>query len=172
MFTLPVFSEDRESFHFFLCLDPTSLSSGSYSGIVTVSGPDGLGHAAIQVTVNKKTSAFYWQALLVLLVSVVFLVYKEMTNTDRLSFSEWKVKQAAGPNLPVSAYMTDKSARWGVGFLLIEFAVPLAIAFGAMYGVYSNDPAWGADTLGAWISLFGTAFAAAGLRSLIVAGRQ
>ena len=42
----------------------------------------------------------------------------------------------------------------------------------ASVGTSTKDPAWGADALTAWFALIGTALAAAGLRSLLVAGRQ
>ena len=55
---------------------------------------------------------------------------------------------------------------------MLEFTVPLAAAFGAMYAAYSQSTAWGADGISAVIALLGTAFAAAGVRSLISEARK
>jgi hypothetical protein len=184
-FTKPVFDAGGQSFHFNMCIDSASLHAGSYSGIVTIDGPRGLGRTSVRVTVNKKNPSLFWAAAIVtLIIAMIFLLYKEVTNTDHKSFSDWKTdatekwkKDHPNEDQPedVTAWRTfilDKTARFGVGFLLLEFLVPLAIAFGAMYAVYSKDPAWGADALTAWFALIGTALAAAGLRSLVVAGRQ
>jgi hypothetical protein len=144
-FSLPRLNPARTRMAFVACVPGEGLEAGSYVGLVTIEGPEGVGPASLALTANAKDGGLFWLGSLVaLVVAAILLVYKETQKT---------------------------TTKWTPGFWLLEFAIPLAVAFGAMYTAYSQTAAWGSDGIASVITLVGTAFAAAGLRSLIVAAR-
>ena len=54
-------SHDRRSISFAVCLNPVGIAAGKYVGSITVSGPEGLGSTAVNLTVNaKKKQTLAW----------------------------------------------------------------------------------------------------------------
>ena len=145
-FTVPRFNPARSRMAFVACVPGEGLDAGSYAGLVTIEGPEGVGPTNFALTANAKDGLLFWVGSLVALVfAAILLLYKETQKTTE---------------------------KWTTGFWLLEFFVPLGLAFGAMYTAYSQSTSWGSDGIASVIALVGTAFAAAGLRSLIVAARS
>jgi len=147
VFPLPLFTEPQisgDEISFIACLDGKGVEAGSYTGQIRLSGPPGLGRATVSVTVNAKSG--FWFALgltIALLAAAALLVFR--------------TKRAGG------AFDGD---FYGEG------AVSLIAAGLAMYGVYRQDPAWGADGFGSVLALAGAGLSAAGLKTFIEAVRK
>jgi hypothetical protein len=146
-------SHDRRSISFSACLNPAGISPGKYVGFITVSGPEGLGSASINLTVNAKDGTlFIVSGIVALLGAFVLLVLKDAA-TAKTESSQW----SAAFLVPISSPMW-----WGATVLT------LAAAFGTLYNIYANDPAWGASGFAGLISLVGAATAAVGGHAIIM----
>jgi hypothetical protein len=147
-FTEPVISSDRTEIRFTACINGDGADAGRYVGAIRVGGPIGLEPATVAVTANMKAaSETFWAALVASLVlALVLLLFRRQRDPDE------KID----------------------GGFVAQVVFPLGAAGLAMYGVYANDPAWGADEFTAVIGLAGTALGAAGLKSLFdaQAGRR
>jgi hypothetical protein len=138
----PKFINGRKEIQLLTCISAAGADAGTYTGQISINGPSGLNGATITTTINAKSVLFFWLgSILGLLASAVLLTYR------------------------VRQELKDKS----VVRQLLSVAVPLVAAFIAMWTIYANDPAWGADRLSAVFALAGAAFGAAGGGSLITA---
>lgn len=140
-FTVPRIAADRRHITFTICLNAAGVSPGKYVGSVTVAGPEGLGEARVGITANLKARWRVWlsSAFLAMALSAAALIFKDWTKDPKLLTKGWWFKTIG----------------------------TLVVTFGALAGVYVNDPTWGASTLAAGIALIGTALAAVGGRKLI-----
>jgi hypothetical protein len=171
-FSVPRIAATRDRISFVVCVSGDGLKAGSYAGVVTLSGPRPLGRIDVPVTVHVKHASFFWLgAAFALLTTLLLLAFKELRNDDKKGYAAWKQKLRTHPKRPRLAYFLTAKTRFGLDFWLIECIVPIGAAFGAMYAIYAATPTWGVEGLAAWFSLLTAAFAAAGVRSLIVAVR-
>jgi hypothetical protein len=163
-----------------VCLNGSGLEAGSYAGNILVEGPRGLAPASISLTANAKDSHLaLWGAVGVLLLALFFLVLRgaaaRQAKTEEVHAKEFAKattdaereeavqKQAQAPER-LTKYVREvfKDLNWWV-----TSVVALGLAAGTIYGIYSANPSWGADTLGSVISLVGPAFTAVGVQSVI-----
>jgi hypothetical protein len=152
-YTNPTFSPDRKSISFTACLDPDDIAAGKYVGSVTVSGPAGLGAATVNLTVNAKNGTFFkigWG--IGLAVAFVLLLVKDAA---RLKEGKPKFTDLWRPFVSPIWWVTTLGA--------------LAVAFGAVLTIYSNDPAWGAGGWVATANLIGAVLSAIGAQSILTA---
>lgn len=180
-FTEPRISAARNRITFTMCLDGSGLDAGSYAGSILVEGPKGLAPTSISVTENAKNLYLAGGgAVAVLALAFVFLVIRgaaarqlkteerlvgDVANTETESgLGEALNKQRQHQPEPVRSYVLDvfKDLNWWVTSI-----VALALAAGSIYGLYSADPSWGADTVGSVIALVGPAFTAVGVQSVV-----
>lgn len=154
-FSEPRFIEGRRSIVFTACLDAHDVPAGSYTGQITMTGPDGLGRADMTITANAKNwRLFVWGLILALLAALLLLVYGAIT------------KDRDDPNNPIDWKEATKATLGSFSFLA-QTAVSLVAALVAAIAIYSQDPAWGEDVGPSVIALAGAALAAAGVQSLI-----
>jgi hypothetical protein len=139
-FTDPRFSADRKHFTFTICMNANGVEPGKYVGALTVSGSEGLGEASVATTANLKAGLLLWAGLTALAMAL---------SGGALY---WK---AASKNTPTGR------AWW------LKTVFALVVAFGLLAKAYDGDPAWGADTLNAFLAVVGTAFASIGGRKLL-----
>jgi hypothetical protein len=173
----PLISHVRDRISFNVCVDGDGLKAGTYTGTVTVSGPLLLDQVDVPVAVTVKDWKFFIRGVgLAMLVTLLFLLYKELRNDDKVGYAAWRRRRRpsfsgrlAGLRRRVAYFMSPRS-RFGVDFVAIECLVPIGAAFAAMFGIYSATAGWGSDGLAQVFSLFTAAFTAAGVRSLIVTG--
>jgi hypothetical protein len=148
----PRISADRRKITFNVCLDPAGLDAGKYVGTVTVSGPEGLSDASVGITANLKESDWFWRGSIAAgLIAFLLLLFKG-TSSKKKESENWRAAFVECIADPV----------WWV-----SSAIALGAAFGALWRVYVEDPAWGATGLGAALALVGTAFAAVGGQALL-----
>jgi len=153
-FTVPVISEDRQSISFSICLNAAGIAAGKYVGLVSVSGPPGLGAASINLTVNAKDAQLFTFGWIVALLGAFGLLLIKDAAAAKTGANNW----GAALSQPLT-----NLAWWGAT------VVALATAFGALYGAYSADPAWGATGFAGIVSLVGTAFGAIGGHAILTA---
>ncbi|HEY5816288.1 MAG TPA: hypothetical protein VIS95_08105 [Solirubrobacterales bacterium] len=152
-FTSPKISADRRSIVFSACFDASGISAGKYVGSITVSGPVGLGAAAVSVTVNAKDSGLFVLGVIIAIIAA-FLLLLVKDASAVLSEHENKWRKAFGA--------TVADPRWWV----ITVGA-LAAAFGALITAYDTDPAWGASGFSSLWTLVGSALAAIGGQSIL-----
>jgi hypothetical protein len=155
-FTEPRISQDRQSITFNACLDPGQIPAGKYVGSITLSGPPGLSAASVALTVNAKTATwFYVGAGLALAAAFLLLVVKDA--------AAYRSKTSnPTPNWAHSFAHPVTDPIWWV-----TTVIALATAFGTLWAVYSNDPAWGSGEFSDVSALIGAAFAAVGGQTII-----
>ncbi len=159
-FSLPTFSPDRRSLSFTICLDAAGVHAGKYVGLITVSGPAGLGAGSINLTINTKgdKAFFYGWSIALLIGAFLLLLIKDAAaakakNSAIVGYDWWDALK-----VPVRDLLW-----WTVT------VIALGAAFGALYGAYSADPAWGAAGFAAIVPLVGTAFSAIGGHAILTA---
>jgi hypothetical protein len=154
-FSQPRISSDRRNIIFDICLNPGSIPPGKYTGSVTIGGPPGLSAATLSLTVNAKTSTSFWfGATLSLIAALLLLILK-----DAAAF-----RTASNPQ-----------PSWWKAFLhpisdppwLATTVVALGTAFGTLYAVYANNPAWGSGGFSDIAALIGAGFAAVGGHAIL-----
>jgi hypothetical protein len=154
-FSNPRISPDRKTVFFSACLDPKGISAGKYVGTITVSGPAGLGAASVNLTINAKKGTFFWVWMIATLsVAFALLLIKDAATAYPNVSSNW----GKAVLVPIS------DPRWWAATL-----VALGGALGIMYGVYANDPSWGASELTAAFALVGSGLGAIGAQSIVTA---
>lgn len=179
-FTEPRISAGRDRITFTVCLNGHGLEAGSYSGNVLVEGPTGLAPTSISITANAKNSDLaFWGGLGVLSLAFLFLVLrgaaarqakteekhaKEFARATSNSERQQAVDSQADEPEQLRKYLGGvfKDLNWWV-----TSVVSLGLAASTIIGIYSANPAWGADTLGSIVSLVGPAFTAVGVQSVI-----
>lgn len=155
-FSEPRISQDRQSITFNICLSPGSAPPGKYVGAVTISGPPGLGATSVSLTVNAKVDTlFYLGSALSLAAAFLLLVLKDAA-AFRSAAADPK------PNWDRSFRHPLTDPIWWATTL---FA--LAAAFGTLYAVYANNPAWGSGGFSDIAALIGAALAAIGGQTII-----
>lgn len=151
-FTEPHIAADRKAITFSACLDPDGIAAGKYVGTITVGGPAGLSGGSVNLTVTAKNDGLFWTgAVITMLIAFVLLLVKDAAVSFKSPDGNWW--QA------LRVPLTDLR-WWGAA------AIGLGGAFGALYGIYANDPAWGASGVAAVIALIGSGFAAIGGKSI------
>jgi hypothetical protein len=154
-FTEPRISQDRQSITFNACLDPGQIPAGKYVGSITLSGPPGLSAASVSLTVNAKTSTwFYVGAGLALAAAFLLLVVKDA--------AAYRSKTSPTPDWGPSFVHPVTDPIWWV-----TTVVALVAAFGTLWAVYANNPAWGSGEFSDVTALIGAAFAAIGGHTII-----
>jgi hypothetical protein len=154
-FSQPRISQDRQSITFNACVDPGSIPAGKYVGSITLSGPPGLSAASVAVTVNAKTATwFYVGAGMSLLAAFLLLVVKDA--------AAYRGKANPTPDWAHSFLHPLADPIWWV-----TTVVALATAFGTLWAVYANNPAWGSGEFSDVSALIGAAFAAVGGHTII-----
>ena len=159
-FSEPRISQDRQSITFNVCLDPGPIPPGKYVGAVTLSGPPGLGAASVSLTINAKVdTAFYIGSLISLIAALLLLVLK-----DAAAF-KGRPPQGQNPTNWVESFLHPiKDPVWWATTI-----VALGTAFGALYAIYANNPAWGSGGFSDIAALIGAALAAIGGHTIITA---
>jgi hypothetical protein len=151
-FTEPRISTDRKSVTFSACLRPEGIAAGKYVGTITIGGPAGLSGGSVNLTVTAKNDSLFWSgAVIAMLIAFLLLLFKDAAVSFKSPYGNWL--QALGEPL--------RDLRWWGAT-----AIGLGTAFGALYGIYANDPAWGASGIAAVIALIGAGFAAIGGKSI------
>jgi hypothetical protein len=153
-FSNPRISLDRRSMSFSACLSPDGIAAGKYVGLVTVSGPAGLGVASVNLTVNAKDGGLFMIGVIVAIVAAFGLLVVKDASLAKTDATGWGQAMLA----PV------KDPRWWV-----TTVATCAAAFGALYTIYANDPAWGAGGWAAVSSLIGAGLSAIGAHSIVTA---
>lgn len=152
-YTSPTFSADRKSLSFTACLNPDGIAAGKYVGSITVSGPTGLGAASVNLTVNAKSGTSFWLGVGIgALVAFVLLLVKDAARL-----------KAGKPKF------ADLLLPFGDPIWWVTTLGALAVAFGAVIAIYTNDPAWGAGGWTATANLVGAVLSAVGAQSIVTA---
>ncbi len=154
-FTQPRISADRKALSFSVCLDPHGIAAGKYVGTITASGPAGLSATSVNLTVTAKNGSLFKEGIVAAIVlCFVLLLFKDAVAWFKQPGDSW-LKALKEPL---------KDMRWWAAT-----AIGLGAAFGTLYAGYANDPAWGANGLGAVIALVGSAVAGIGGKSIVSA---
>jgi len=153
-FTLPVIAEDRQSISFSVCLNAAGVSAGKYVGLITISGPPGLGAASVNLTVNAKDAQLFTFAWVLTVIGAFCLLLVKDAAAAKTAANNW------GKALLVPL---TNLAWWAAT------AVALITAFVALQAAYSADPAWGATGFTGVASLVGTALGAIGGHAVLTA---
>lgn len=160
----------RQRIQFGVCLDPSGLPAGRYTGLVNISGPPGITGTTVAITAHAKdANAFRWGASIALLAALVTLLFRGAAE-KRLELRPAPTEAQPNPQWPT--WKRGLREALGDGQFMFTSIIALATAFGALYAAYSNDPAWGASGLTGTFSLIVTAFAAVGGQSMLAALRQ
>jgi hypothetical protein len=150
---------------FTMCVDGSNLPSGSYTGLISVSGPEGFKPVDVSMTVNaKNASLFGWALGGSLIITFALLAFKGAADKQ-----DKATREAAQTTKALSKKQVrrrDPKVLRDKGWWGLTLAV-LGAGVGAAYLVYSQSPAWGDDAVGAAISVAGAVFAPAGLKSTL-----
>lgn len=150
-------SHDRRSISFAVCLNPVGIAAGKYVGSITVSGPEGLGSTAVNVTVNaKKKQTLAW--LIALIAAGWLLLMKDTAAAKNVNA---KLTWRRAFQVPLS------SPLWWTATV-----ITLGAAFAALVNIYSSDPAWGASGFASLVSSVGAATAAIGGHAILTMGSK
>jgi hypothetical protein len=154
-FSEPRISPDRQAITFDACLDPGSIPAGKYVGSITLSGPPGVSAASVALTVNAKTATwFYAGAGLALVAAFILLVVKDA--------AAYRSKTT-----PVPSWGHSFAHPLGDPIWWVTTVFALGAAFGTLWAVYANNPAWGSGEFSDVSALIGAAFAAVGGHTII-----
>lgn len=175
-FSNPQLIEHRKKILLRICLDADGAKPGTYSGAVYISGPRGIGSTSVAMTANLKTSGAFFllaQILAILLALFLLLLKAAKEENDRL-------KEARKKEVDDGERETPKPIKWREAILpnLTDLGfwastlIALGAAFVAMRAIYDSTPAWGTETWTNVFALFGTAFGAAGIGSLLTTFTQ
>ena len=88
-FSLPTISADRQSISFSICLNADGIAAGKYVGLVTVSGPVGLGAASINLTVNAKDAQLFTIGWIVALLGAFSLLLIKDAAAAKTKDNDW-----------------------------------------------------------------------------------
>jgi hypothetical protein len=166
-----------------VCLNGSGLEPGSYLGNVLVEGPRGLAQTNVSITENvKNRDLAAWGAVVALIAAFAFLVLRgaasrqataiedhrreldrALTSGDQSQVADLR-KLENRPKPRIRSYIGDvfKDLNW-----IVTTIVALAVALGTIIGLYSADPAWGADKIASFAALVGPAFSAVGVQSVV-----
>ena len=185
-FTKPHISRTRDRITFTVCLNGSGLEAGSYLGNVLVEGPRGLAQTNVSITENAKNRDLaVWGAVVALIAAFAFLVLRgaasrqatatenhrrelDQALTDDTDAGRKRAAELRKPeNVPkprIRSYIRDvfKDLNW-----IVTTAVALAVAAGTIIGLYSANPAWGADKIASFAALVGPTFSAVGVQSVV-----
>lgn len=139
-FSKPRFINGRREIQFRVCVDAAAAEPGTYSSQVFVSGPKGLSGTSVTATITAKEQTWFLIGFVVVLGAALVLLIAIVQQDMRRNTTSLKVITVLGS---------------------------LVAAGGAMYAIYSADPAWGADPIAGVFALGGTAFGAAGVGSFV-----
>lgn len=160
-YTEPVIKQNRHLITFTACIDSADLPAGSFIGTMTLSGPNGLEPATVNVAVNMRDGGRFRLGLTVALLAalglMVFQRARELKEEAKQANTELRWVPALG-------------RTFNFGFV-VESLIGLTTGALAAGGVYAQDVAWGDDTFPSLVSLAGTTLAAAGVQSFIATAR-
>ncbi len=145
--------QNRRGIRFTVCLNPAAdLPAGQYAGSVLVEGPPGVEGTVVTIAANAKDRDLFVGGLIItLILALLVLLYQGAAGRRRTSTEPW------GPAFRA----TGKDLGW---FAPTLFA--LGAAGGTLFGLYTDDPAWGADGLSSVASLIGAGLAAVGAKAI------
>jgi hypothetical protein len=155
---------------FGICLDPSSLPAGRYTGLINIDGPTGVEGATVAISANAKDAAWFWRgAVIAFLAALATLLFKGAAD-KRLELAEPPTE--GEPNPPRPKWREAFAKALGDLQFIFTSLVALGTAFAALYTAYANEPSWGADGVASVFTLVVTAFAAVGGQSLLAGLRQ
>jgi hypothetical protein len=155
---------------FGICLDPSNLPAGRYTGLINIEGPAGVEGTTVAISANAKDAAWFWRgAVIAFLAALTTLLFKGAAD-KRLELATPPTDEQ--PNPPRPKWRTAFGKALGDLQFVFTSVIALGTAFAALYTAYANDPSWGADGVASVFSLVVTAFAAVGGQSLLAGLRQ
>lgn len=140
-FSKPEIVDNRKRIKFTICVSAENGEPGTYTGQVLLSGPLGLSSTTLTQTAQLKTKEGTFLLILIVILLAVGVLLWWKTNLD----------------------LEGKKQKTRIGLIVIS----LASVGAAMYQIYNDNPAWGADKFASALALLGTALAAAGLGSTV-----
>jgi hypothetical protein len=165
-FSAPVLLSPRE-IGFTICVDGSELRSGSYTGSVSIVGPERFQAQSLSITVNAKNGKlFAWVLPSALVVSFLLLVLKGAADRTDRRVREEVQDQSKDANDFQNPGGRDLRVLTDWGWWIATFVV-LALGLAAGYAIYADNPSWGSDALASVIAVAGAVFAPAGLRAVL-----
>jgi hypothetical protein len=151
---------------FTLCINMDGAQAGTYVGQLIVGGPGKIQPATIAVTINVKNRTLFLQGLAVAIL-LAFALLLALATKKRWDVIDSKKTPKCPPCLATAMgqALTDAWGFW------LPTAIAIVAAGVAMYQVWDNTVAWGADTGASLIALGGTTLSAAGIGSFLTSIR-
>jgi len=146
-FTRPWIHSHGERISFAVCIDAAGGDPGTYTGQVEVSGPVGLAPFQLAQTAQLKAPVagrFGLLFLLALAVAGIF-IWRKVGEENH----------------------AKKGKKFGAQMLVVLISVGAAAY--AMWRIYDQSPAWGADWFASFAALVAAGFAAGGIGTTITA---
>jgi hypothetical protein len=174
-------SRNRKTLSFRVCLDPDNdLPAGKYVGTISLEGPPGVDSSTMTITANAKDGGVFWASSILSLVLAFFVLLYKASKEERTRRTADVEKRMPTPQgeLPTSEKETAlknankyPSAAWAsfkdFGWLFPTFFA-LGGAFGALWGIYVANPAWGeAGPLTSGLAVIGAGLAAIGAKTIL-----
>jgi hypothetical protein len=156
----------RKRVAFTICVEGTDIPSGSYTGIVSVLGPDGFEPLDLTVTINARNANLFGVTLgVALFASFLLLLLKGAADRQDEKVRGYAKADGAMPtNEDVRGHDTDvlTNPAWWLATLVV-----LALGVVGAYAIYAQNPAWGDAPVSAIIAVAGAVLAPAGLRAAV-----
>lgn len=172
-------SRNRKTISFRVCLNPDKdLAAGKYVGTINLEGPDGIESSTMTVTANAKNGpVFVVSLILALILAFVTLLHKGANAArarDKAEAETMPNKQDGTPTPKKKKALEKADSYWSAAWAsfrdfnwLFPTLFALGGAFGALWGIYVANPAWGeAGALTSGIAVIGAALAAIGARTI------
>jgi hypothetical protein len=164
-FSEPTLVSGRRRMVFVVCLAPSGVPAGRYTGAIQIGGPEGLTGTTVPVTVNAKNlSLFLGGGLAALVLALLLLaargIFEKRAEQKDPAEAAWPAWRTAAKDAATDPQM------------YVTGVIALGGAFGALTTTYVNDPAWGASAFASVFALLATALAAVGGQSLLAGLRQ
>jgi hypothetical protein len=174
-FSNPQVIEHRKKVRLRICVDTTEAPAGTYSGQIYISGPPRIASTSVALTVNVKTSVrIFWLFLVLALIVAFFLLLFKAAREEREGHKarekaklEGEGKHGGDPEVPEPSWREALGHQLKDPTFIVSTLVALGAALVAMRAIYDSTPAWGTESWTNFFALFGTAFGAAGVGSLI-----
>jgi hypothetical protein len=150
---------------FTICVDGADVPSGSYTGIVSVFGPEGFEPLDLSVTVNARNADLFGVTLgVALFVSFLLLLLKGAADRHDETVRRFAQKSDEAIVESVRAHDANvlKDPAWWLATVVV-----LALGVVGAYAIYAQNPAWGDAPVSAIIAVAGAVLAPAGLRATV-----
>ncbi|WP_270046090.1 hypothetical protein [Solirubrobacter ginsenosidimutans] len=155
---------------FRVCLKPPAdLPAGRYTGAISVEGLAKVESASVAITANAKNGKlFTWGALLALALTVLTLLYKDVT--PRISALQLQDPDKDKPKGRLERKF--KHAWFAFWDTVTEpswigpTVFALATAYGTLYALWAKNPSWGESGFAAVSALIGAALGAIGAKTI------